>query len=80
MYFVCKDCNETCLDNSGSIPINKAQEDAQTCTSFVKIVMKHVETNSGSIPMNKAQEDAQMCTSFVKIVMKHVQTIVVQSL
>ena len=44
MYFVCKDCNETCRDNSGSIPINKAQEDAQTCTSFVKVVMKHVET------------------------------------
>ena len=42
VYFVCKDCNETCLDNSGSIPMNKAQEDAQTCTSFVKIVMKHV--------------------------------------
>ena len=33
VYFVCKDC---------SIPMNKAQEDAQTCTSFVKIVMKHV--------------------------------------
>ena len=59
MYFVCKDCNETCLDNSGSIPMNKAQEDAQTCTSFVKIAMKQCLDNSGSIPMSKAQEDAQ---------------------
>ena len=24
--------------------MNKAQEDAQTCTSFVKVVMKHVYT------------------------------------
>ena len=37
VYFVCKDCNETCLDNSGSIPMNKAQEDGREMLTAMTI-------------------------------------------
>ena len=38
VYFVCKDSNETCLDNRASIPMNKGQEDG--CELLTAMIVK----------------------------------------